>query len=50
MNESRDVAADFREAFGGVAPAITGVAVGNDTDNTNEKVVTWYGDIGFRGK
>ena len=45
MTESRDVAADFREAFGVDAPAVTGVAIGNDTDNTGEKVVTWYGDV-----
>ena len=48
MNESRDVAADFREAFGFDAPAVTGVAVGNDADNTDDHVTTWFGDIGFR--
>lgn len=48
MTESRDVAADFREAFGIDAPAVTGVAVGNDTDNTDNQVTTWYGDILFR--
>ena len=46
--ESRDVAADFREAFGFEAPAVTGVAVGNDTDNTNDNVTTWFGDVRFR--
>ena len=48
MSESRDVAADFREAFGFDAPAVTSVAVGNDTDNTDDRVTTWYGDISFR--
>ena len=48
MNESRDVAADFREAFGFDAPAVTGVAVGNDTDNTAEKVSTWIGDVSLK--
>jgi len=48
MLESRDVAADFREAFGFDAPAVTGVAVGNDTDNTSDKVTTWFGDVRFR--
>jgi hypothetical protein len=48
MSEARDVAADFREAFGFDAPAVTGVAVGNDTDNTDESVTTWFGDISFR--
>ena len=50
MTESRDVAADFREAFGFDAPAVTGVAIGNDTDNTDEKVTTWYGDVSLKHK
>ena len=50
MRESRDVAADFREAFGIPAPAITGVAIGNDTDNTDDAVVTWFGDVAFHAK
>ena len=50
MSESRDVAADFRDAFGMPAPAVTGVAVGNDTDNTDDAVVTWFGDIAFLTK
>ncbi len=48
MSEARDVAADFRAAFGFDAPAITGVAVGNDTDNTAESVSAWFGDLSFR--
>ena len=48
MNESRDIAADFSEAFGFDAPAVTGVAVGNDTDNTAEKVSTWIGDVSLK--
>ena len=50
MSESRDVAADFRDAFGFGAPAVTGVAVGNDTDNTDDRVTTWYGDVTLRSK
>ena len=45
--ESRDVAADFKAAFGFDAPAVTGVAVGNDTDNTADNVTTWFGDVNF---
>jgi hypothetical protein len=48
MNEARDVNADFREAFGIEAPAVIGVALGNDSDNTKERVTTWFGDISFR--
>ncbi len=47
-SEARDVAADFRDAFGKEMPAVTGVAVGNDTDNTDDKVTTWFGDMWFR--
>jgi hypothetical protein len=47
VDESRDVAADFREAFGAAPPAVTGVAVAADTDNTGEAVVTYFGDLAF---
>jgi len=46
--ETRDVAADFKEAFGFDAPAITGVSVGNDTDNTEDRVTSWFGDVSFK--
>lgn len=47
ISETRDVAADFQQAFGAPAPAITGIAVGNDTDQTRESVVAWFGDVAF---
>lgn len=43
----RDVAADFRAAFGEEAPPIIAVAVATDTDNTGEAVTAWYGDVQF---
>lgn len=46
--QSRDVAADFRAAFGdwkGPVPRVTGVAVASDTDQTGESVTAWYGDL-----
>lgn len=46
--EARDVAADFKEAFGFDAPAILGISVGNDTDNTDDRVTTWFGDVDFK--
>ena len=46
--EARDVAADFKEAFGFEAPAITGISVGNDTDNTDDRVTSWFGDVSFK--
>ena len=48
--ESRDIAADFSKAFGVDAPAVTGVAVGNDTDNTGQSVTTWIGDVSLKKK
>ena len=46
--ETRDVAADFKDAFGFEAPAITGISVGSDTDQTDDRVTTWFGDVGFK--
>lgn len=47
--ESRDLEADFREAFGagwtGPVPRVTGIAIGNDTDQTGERVTAWFGDF-----
>jgi hypothetical protein len=50
IDERHDVAADFRAAFGTAAPRITGVALGNDTDQTHESVSTWFGDVSFHAK
>lgn len=51
VDERRDVAADFRAAFGawysGPVPPVTGVGVGNDTDQTGERVVARFGDLRF---
>jgi len=44
----RNVQADFRAAFGEEPPAISGVAVVTDTDNTGESASTLFGDIRFR--
>ena len=46
-SEQRDVAADFRAAFGEEAPPIVGIALAADTDNTGENVTAWFGDVGF---
>lgn len=47
--ERRQLASDFRAAFGaqwsGPLPAVSGVAVGNDTDQTGESVTAWFGDL-----
>lgn len=44
----RDVAADYRRAFGAEPPVISGVVLMTDTDNTGERAETWYGDVEFR--
>ena len=49
VEERRDVAADYRAAFGANAPlhTVTGVAAGNDTDQTGESATAWFGDFRF---
>ena len=46
--EERNVAQDFRAAFGEDPPAITAVIVAADTDNTGEEAVSYFGDISLR--
>jgi hypothetical protein len=46
----RDVAADYRRAFGGAPPAVKGVVVSTDTDNTGEAAEAYYGDAEFRAR
>jgi hypothetical protein len=48
VDEQRDLAADFRAAFPGrraPVPRITGIAAGNDTDQTHERATAWFGDF-----
>lgn len=47
VTETRDLAADFRAAFGEDAPDVVAVALATDTDNTGESATAWYGDIEF---
>lgn len=47
VSETRDLAADFRAAFGEDPPDIVAVALATDTDNTGESAIAWYGDIEF---
>jgi hypothetical protein len=48
--ERRNLAEDYRRAFGREAPRISGVAIMSDTDDTEESAVAWFGDIVFRSK
>ncbi len=43
----RNIATDYRRAFGTAPPQVSGVIVSTDTDNTGETAVAFYGDISF---
>jgi len=47
VDVERNIATDFKAAFGEDAPAITGIAVAADTDDTGERVVSFFGDVTF---
>ena len=42
---TRDIAVDFRRAFGEEPGALIGIAVMTDTDNTQTGAEAWYGEI-----
>jgi Protein of unknown function (DUF3047) len=43
---SRNIAADYQRAFGH-KPPVTAIAIMTDSDNTNSKLTSFYGDIYF---
>ncbi|RZS52340.1 DUF3047 domain-containing protein [Sphaerotilus mobilis] len=45
QRHQRNLAQDWAEAFGGPMPRVAGLAVGADTDNTSDRVTTWFGDL-----
>jgi len=45
----RDLAADYRKAFGEAPGALKAVAVMTDSDNTRSSVKSWYGSIDLHG-
>jgi Protein of unknown function (DUF3047) len=47
IDEERNLAEDYRRAFGEDPPRIGAVAIMTDTDNTGEEAVAWYGAIRF---
>jgi hypothetical protein len=48
VTEERNLYEDYKRAFGEEPPAISGVAIMTDTDNTGESAVAYYGDIVFK--
>lgn len=49
LSYRRDLAADFRRAFGEEPGALIGVAVMTDADNTRSRAQAWYGPIHLDG-
>ena len=47
VDEERDVASDYRRAFGRTPSAVRGVALMTDTDDTHASVRACYGDLSF---
>ncbi|MCX7218070.1 MAG: DUF3047 domain-containing protein [Burkholderiales bacterium] len=45
QNMQRDIAEDYRRAFGSAPGRLIGVSVMTDTDNTGKKAVGWYADL-----
>jgi hypothetical protein len=43
--EEVNILKDYRAAFGNDPPAVAGVAVMNDSDNTGEASVSWLADL-----
>lgn len=41
----RNVVQDYRAAFGEEPPALSGVAIATDSDNTGARLTAWYGDL-----
>jgi hypothetical protein len=44
---SRNLAADYKTAFGEEPGKLIGYGVMSDTDNTGASIEAWYGDITF---
>lgn len=52
VDERRDLAADYRAAFGARAPLapVSAIAVGNDTDQTRGSATAWFGDLALASR
>jgi hypothetical protein len=45
VHEERNVYEDYRRIFGEEPPPLGGIAIMTDTDDTQDDVTAWYGDI-----
>ncbi|HEY5973744.1 MAG TPA: DUF3047 domain-containing protein [Geobacteraceae bacterium] len=50
LSEERNVYEDYRQLFGEEPPTVGAVAVMSDTDDTEDEVTAWFGDITLAGK
>jgi DUF3047 family protein len=50
VTEERNIHEDYRKLFGEEPPSLGGVAVMSDTDDTEDEVTAWYGDISLGEK
>jgi len=48
LDYERDIAADYRAAFGEEPPPVAGVALMTDADDTGERALAYYGDVVLR--
>jgi hypothetical protein len=48
IEENRNVYEDYLEAFRSEPPFITAIAIANDSDNTGESSISYFGDIELR--
>jgi hypothetical protein len=48
VSEERNIYEDYKKAFGDEPPAISGVAIMTDADNTGESAIAYYGDVVFK--
>jgi hypothetical protein len=45
LDYERDIAADYRHAFGEAPGALVGIAIMTDSDNTKSRARAWYGPV-----
>ncbi|WP_166252816.1 DUF3047 domain-containing protein [Marinobacter salicampi] len=48
VSVERNIVEDYRAAFGEEPPAIVGIGIMSDSDNTGASATAWYGDINLR--
>ena len=49
LDIERDLAQDYRDAFGGKPPRISGIVIASDSDNTGGQALAFFGDIRLSG-